>query len=89
VRLSGVCIAGVAGVCVLSVLNGAGAPAFVTSSAGTSADVVFAVNVDDPLGAVTALPPDLVLNPTDSMTLVLGGASTAGVVISFEELEGD
>jgi len=86
VRISGVCIAGVAAICTLSILNGAGDPAFVAASSGAAPDVVFS-NVADPLGSITAIPPDLVLNPGDSLTLTFAGASTALAVISFEEKE--
>jgi len=84
VRIAGVCIANVAAVCTLRVLDGAGDVAFVSASSGAIADVVFS-NVSDVLGNIAPIPPDLGLNPQDSLTLTFAGPSTDRAVISFLE----
>jgi len=85
VRLSLICLPGVAGVCVLTIADGSGVSAFVSASAGTAPDVVFA-DLNDPLGGIAAIPPDLIVTPQDTVTLTLPAPSTARAVISYEEL---
>jgi len=84
VRIAGVCVPGVAAVCTLTVLDGAGDIAFISSSSGAAPDVVFS-NVADSLAAIAPIPPDLVLNSQDSLTLAFAAPSTDLAVISFEE----
>jgi len=69
----------------LNVLDGAGDIAFsVNGTAGTP--LVFAPTFD-PAGVVAGIPADLVVEQTDTVTLVAAGALTTSAVISFEELE--
>jgi len=85
IRISTICIAGVAAACVLKVKDGAGVTSFSTETTGTGTDQVFA-NVSDLAGRIAQIPPDLVLTPQDTLTLTFAATPANPVVVSYEEI---
>jgi len=87
VRLSMVNVLTTAQVITVSVLDGAGGVAFTTAPFLFGSNAQFAVMTDIGSG-VAALPQDLWIEESDTVTVVAAAAITSDVIVSFEEKEG-
>jgi len=88
VRLSMISVPTTAQLITVSVLDGAGNIAFATAPFIFGATAQFAVMTDIGSG-VAALPQDLWIEESDTVTVVAAAAITSDVIISFEEKEGE